>query len=149
MNVMQEQIQFDFFSMLDDEENKRTETKESKKDIQYPKDEKVSKTKEKAVKKANKEESKAKDSKKNKKYKNIDEEIEHSTGQAQVIAKYLLILDGMKEKMEHPDVSVNGMFEYVMKQARKQAVGGCAMVADDVVYGWGRHYYDEHGKVAE
>lgn len=28
-------------------------------------------------------------------------------------------------------------------QARKQAVKGCAMVEDQVVFGWAVHYYDE------
>lgn len=32
---------------------------------------------------------------------------------------------------------------YIMQEAKKQAVKGCAAVSDDVVYGWAVHYYDE------
>jgi len=42
-----------------------------------------------------------------------------------------------------PDKSISECFQYVTKQARKQATGNCAMVADAVVYGWAVHYYTE------
>ena len=32
---------------------------------------------------------------------------------------------------------------YITSQAKKQAINGCAMIEDDVVYGWAVHYYDE------
>lgn len=32
---------------------------------------------------------------------------------------------------------------YITSQAKKQASNGCAMVEDDVVFGWAVHYYDE------
>ena len=32
---------------------------------------------------------------------------------------------------------------YIMQEARKQAVKGCAAIADDIVYGMAVHYYDE------
>lgn len=66
-----------------------------------------------------------------------------------VIVDYLLTLDGMKEKMNKPNVSIAGMMEYIKKQAQKKAVNNMAIIEDTEVYGWGRHYYDEHGNVAE
>ena len=32
---------------------------------------------------------------------------------------------------------------YIRQEAKKQAVHGCAAIADDTVYGWAVHYYDE------
>lgn len=32
---------------------------------------------------------------------------------------------------------------YITSQAKKQASNGCAMIEDDIVYGWAVHYYDE------
>ena len=32
---------------------------------------------------------------------------------------------------------------YITSQAKKQAINGCAMIEDDVVYGWAVHYYNE------
>ena len=32
---------------------------------------------------------------------------------------------------------------YITRQAKKQVINGCAMIEDDVVYGWAVHYYDE------
>lgn len=39
--------------------------------------------------------------------------------------------------------SIDECCAYIMQQAKKQAVKGCAAVSDDVVYGWAVHYYDE------
>lgn len=41
-----------------------------------------------------------------------------------------------------PD-KIEDCFGYIKEQARKQAVGGCAMVEDAVVYKWARDYYLE------
>lgn len=32
---------------------------------------------------------------------------------------------------------------YIVGQARKMQQNGCAVIADDIVYGWAVHYYDE------
>lgn len=32
---------------------------------------------------------------------------------------------------------------YITSEAKKQAKSGCAVIADDVVFGWAVHYYDE------
>lgn len=32
---------------------------------------------------------------------------------------------------------------YIVSQARKMQQNGCAIIADDIVFGWAVHYYDE------
>lgn len=39
--------------------------------------------------------------------------------------------------------SIEECCEYIISQAKKQAVKGCAMIEDDVVFNWAVHYYDE------
>lgn len=39
--------------------------------------------------------------------------------------------------------SIKGCWDYIVSQARKAATGNCAMIADEVVFGWAVHYYDE------
>ena len=45
--------------------------------------------------------------------------------------------------MQSNDKNIQSCYEYVKAQARKQAVAGCAMIEDAVVYGWAHHYYIE------
>ncbi|WP_028042026.1 Cas9 inhibitor AcrIIA9 family protein [Candidatus Stoquefichus massiliensis] len=98
----------------------------------------------------------------------FDEQLKKAGPQEKVIVRYLLMkYPDIKEKMEHPYVSIEGMYEYIQSQARKHAKNGAFItvpqelidafpedaekegyLSDDIVYGWGRHYYDEHGKVS-
>lgn len=39
--------------------------------------------------------------------------------------------------------SIEECCSYIRSQAKKQADSGCAMIEDDVVFGWAVHYYDE------
>lgn len=63
------------------------------------------------------------------------------------LVDYLLSLAGMKELMSQPDVSIAGMYKYIKTEAQKQSRNGVAWIDDQTVFGWGQHYYDEHGKV--
>lgn len=45
--------------------------------------------------------------------------------------------------MQSKDKNIQSCYEYVKAQAKKQAVAGCAMIEDAVVYGWAHHYYIE------
>ena len=45
--------------------------------------------------------------------------------------------------MQSNDKNIQSCYEYVKAQAKKQAVAGCAMIEDAVVYGWAHHYYIE------
>jgi hypothetical protein len=38
---------------------------------------------------------------------------------------------------------IKDCFKYITEQARKEAVSGCAMIEDSVVYKWARDYYIE------
>ncbi|MBQ0154162.1 MAG: PcfK-like family protein [Bacteroidales bacterium] len=53
------------------------------------------------------------------------------------------------EKLKDEKHSIKGCMQYITGEARKQAVQGCAMVEDQVVYGWAIHYYDEEVKEPE
>lgn len=50
-----------------------------------------------------------------------------------------LLADALKNEKK----TIKGCFSYVTAQARKKAVGQCAMIEDAVVYGWAHHYYIE------
>ena len=45
--------------------------------------------------------------------------------------------------MQSKNKNIQSCYEYVKAQAKKQAVAGCAMIEDAVVYGWAHHYYIE------
>lgn len=46
-------------------------------------------------------------------------------------------------KLNDPKKSIENCMRYIKEQAKKKAVGGCAMIEDVVVFGWAVHYYDE------
>lgn len=48
-----------------------------------------------------------------------------------------------------PNKSISECCKYIFQEARKQAVGNCAALADDVVFGMAVHYYDEDDIVVE
>lgn len=39
--------------------------------------------------------------------------------------------------------TLKGCIENIKAQAKKQAVNGCAMIDDEVVFGWAVHYFEE------
>lgn len=39
--------------------------------------------------------------------------------------------------------SLKRCFQYIIDEAKKIKKGDCAMVKDDIVFGWAVHYYDE------
>lgn len=144
----------DFLKML--KEQQEASKKEIIKETEQPKKvEKVSQTKEMT-------------SKTNKKAIAFEEQFKNATPQAKAIVRYLIFkYPDIKEKMKHPDVSINGMERYIESQVRANAKHGMFVtvpqelidafpeeakkegyISDNAVYGWGRHYYDEHGKVA-
>jgi len=45
--------------------------------------------------------------------------------------------------MQSADKDIHACWSYITSQARKQAVGSCAMIEDDKVFGWAHHYYIE------
>lgn len=47
------------------------------------------------------------------------------------------------DALANPGKNIHDCFSYVKAQAKKKAVAGCAMIEDNVVYGWAHHYYIE------
>ena len=47
------------------------------------------------------------------------------------------------DALANPGKNIHDCFSYVKSQARKKAVAGCAMIEDNIVYGWAHHYYIE------
>lgn len=39
--------------------------------------------------------------------------------------------------------SLKRCFQFIIDEARKMQKGNCAMIKDDIVFGWAVHYYDE------
>lgn len=101
----------------------------------------------KKIKKNSKPETKNERVKKEPETKSLEEQIatvpDNLKTKIDVIYQHLMTIPGMGEKMCNPKKTITDMFKYIENQARKQAVKGCAMVEDQVVFGWAVHYYDE------
>lgn len=101
----------------------------------------------KKIKKNSKPETKNERVKKEPETKSLEEQIatvpDNLKTKIDVIYQHLMTIPGMGEKMRNPKKIITDMFKYIENQARKQAVKGCAMVEDQVVFGWAVHYYDE------
>ena len=101
----------------------------------------------KKIKKNSKPETKNERVKKEPETKSLEEQIatvpDNLKTKIDVIYQHLMTIPGMGEKMRNPKKTITDMFKYIENQARKQAVKGCAMVEDQVVFGWAVHYYDE------
>jgi hypothetical protein len=80
----------------------------------------------------------------------LNKELEKGTGRKDFAQA---IVDGLSERMEKDEVlqekiaegkkSLKGCQDYLIKQARKQAVGECAAVRDDTLYDWAEAYYKD------
>ena len=101
----------------------------------------------KKIKKNSKPETKNERVKKEPETKSLEEQIatvpDNLKTKIDVIYQHLMTIPDMGEKMRNPKKTITDMFKYIENQARKQAVKGCAMVEDQVVFGWAVHYYDE------
>lgn len=69
--------------------------------------------------------------------KRIAEYLERNAGEA------------LQAKIEAAGASMAGVMKHITEQARKQEQNGCACVADEEVFGWAVHYYEELGKRTE
>lgn len=49
----------------------------------------------------------------------------------------------LAKALQSKDKTIKECFKYVTAQAKKNAVGNCAMIADTEVYAWAHHYYIE------
>ena len=74
----------------------------------------------------------------------IDREAEAGKGLkpfAQYIIDELIVSDSAAKKILDESKSLKKCFDAVIGKAKKQAVGNCAAVDDDVVYSWIRDYF--------
>lgn len=60
------------------------------------------------------------------------------------IVKYLsdrtLADEALEEACKKENKTLDGVMNYVLQEAKKQAFKNCAMVEDDTVYNWATHY---------
>lgn len=64
-----------------------------------------------------------------------------------VIGKYLkdraLTDPSVEEDLKKESKSLKRCFQFIIDEARKVQKNNCAMIKDNVVFGWAVHYYDE------
>lgn len=48
-----------------------------------------------------------------------------------------------KAKLDNEEKSLIQCFDYIKSEAQKKSKNGCAMIKDEIVFGWAVHYYDE------
>mgnify|MGYP002520230909 CR=1 FL=1 len=48
------------------------------------------------------------------------------------------------ERCKADQKAIEGCCAYITAEAKKKAVKGCAVIADDEVFGWAIHYFDEN-----
>lgn len=51
--------------------------------------------------------------------------------------------ENLTEKINSGKKTMEGCFDYIKNEAKKQAVKGCACIEDQEVYGWAMHYFEE------
>ena len=61
----------------------------------------------------------------------------------QHLEKMAVVDKSFAEKFANKEKSIEKCCDYIVNQARKQAVESAAVVQDDVVFGWAAHYYQE------
>lgn len=49
----------------------------------------------------------------------------------------------LDKAMQKTNKNIDDCWKYIVEQAQKKKTGNCACVADDVVFGWAFHYYQE------
>lgn len=68
-------------------------------------------------------------------------------GPQQMVLDYLerTASETLREKIKNGNKTMDGCWEFIMKEAKKQAKGNSACIEDQVVYGWAVHYFEEEG----
>ncbi len=139
--------QLNFFEMLEVEDKKEKHLKAQNKPIEKQK-EKTSNLSDSAKNTTQaKKKTKVKSKPKEVKILTLEEQIEEvekgKNKSLNLILKYLLTLDGMKEKMSNKDKSLKECWNFIKSSAQQKAIDGCAAIEDKEVYGWAVHYYEE------
>ena len=67
----------------------------------------------------------------------IKEHLEKKAGSDAVFAEKFI------ERCKADQKAIEGCCAYITAEAKKKAKNGCAVIADDEVFGWAIHYFDE------
>ena len=67
----------------------------------------------------------------------IKEHLEKKAGSDAVFAEKFI------ERCKADHKAIEGCCAYITAEAKKKAVKGCAVIADEEVFGWAMHYFDE------
>lgn len=51
----------------------------------------------------------------------------------------------LREKIKNGNKTMDGCWQFIMKEAEKLAIGNSACIEEQVVYGWAVHYFEEEG----
>jgi hypothetical protein len=51
--------------------------------------------------------------------------------------------ESLAERINNGEKTLNQCWNYIMSEARKQAVNGCACIEDSTVFGWAIHFFEE------
>ena len=68
----------------------------------------------------------------------IKEHLEKKAGSDAVFAEKFI------ERCKADQKAIEGCCAYITAEAKKKAQNGCAVIADDEVFGWAIHYFDEN-----
>ena len=68
----------------------------------------------------------------------IKEHLEKKAGSDAVFAEKFI------ERCKADQKAIEGCCAYITAEAKKKAVKGCAVIADDEVFGWATHFFDEN-----
>ena len=62
-----------------------------------------------------------------------------------IVLKYLEnnASDTLIEKINNGKKTLQGCWSFIVSEAKKQAINGCACISDDIVFGWAIHYFEE------
>lgn len=71
--------------------------------------------------------------------------LEAKTNNEKLVKKYLEdnASEELSLKINSGNKTLNGCWNYITEEAKKQAVDNCACIEDKEVYGWAIHYFEE------
>lgn len=71
--------------------------------------------------------------------------LKAETPPQKVILEYLEknVSESLAERINSGDKTLQGCWNYIVNQAKQEAQNGCACCADNEVFGWAVHYFEE------
>jgi len=79
---------------------------------------------------------------------NREELLKTNNSNAKIVAQFLTkyAIENNWTAVEDKQKTIDECWKYIVDEARKKAVSGCAAIEDSEVYNWAVHFYDETGK---